>query len=74
MKSDLPAVMILATPIIQSQDIPPSVRILDRAMMITNATATKLAVQAPCSESALKAIEILSIADPAVMMYTDQPC
>lgn len=44
---------------------------LDSMNTMTNATATKTAVQVLWLESALRQIEMLNIADPAVITYTD---
>jgi len=59
------------TPIMASQVIRPRVRMLDSMNTMTNATATKTAVQVLWLESALRQIEMLNIADPAVITYTD---
>lgn len=47
-----------------TQLIRPSVRILARKKVTTNATATNAAVQVPCIDIALRAIERLSNPDP----------
>lgn len=63
--------MMDTTPTMASQVIRPSVRIVERQKMATKATATKMAVQAPCSERALKQIDRPNMAAPAVNTYTD---
>ena len=60
--------IINTTPTQASQLIFESVRILPRIKAATAATATKIAVQAPWVETALRPMEILSIPDPATKM------
>lgn len=48
-----------------------SVRTLVRQNVIIAATATNTAVQVPCVEIALKAIEMLSIPEPETKIQSD---
>ena len=47
-----------------------SVRMLESVNTRTNATAAKMAVQAPWSERALREIDKLSIAEPVASTYS----
>lgn len=67
---DLPAVTMLTTPTSASQLMRPSVRMVERKKITTKATATKTAVHVPWSLRVLRHIERLSMADPAVKMYS----
>lgn len=64
------AEMMQMTPTQASQVIRPSVWILQKMKPMTAATATKTAVQAPWSESALRAMEMLSIPEPATKIQS----
>lgn len=70
-REDLPAVRIQTIPTQASQLILPSVRMLARQKMAMAATATKTAVQVPCSDKAFNAMDMLSIADPATKIQSD---
>lgn len=61
----LPATRIPARPIQATKIIRLSVRMLERRQPEIAATATKLAVHAPCFDRALRGIEMLSIPDTA---------
>lgn len=65
------AEMMQMTPTHASQVIRPSVWMLQKMKPMTAATATKTAVQAPWSESALRAMEILSIPEPATKIQSE---
>jgi hypothetical protein len=56
-------------PIHASHEILPSVRMLPVANPMTAATATKMAVQAPCTDTALNAVDILDIPEAATQIH-----
>lgn len=58
------------TPTHASQVIRPRVWILQKMKPMIAATATKTAVQAPWTDSALRAIEMLSIPEPATKIQS----
>jgi hypothetical protein len=59
-----PATMMQAAPTQAIQLMRPRVWMLETQKVTTAAIATKIAVQAPCSDRALSATEILSMAEP----------
>jgi hypothetical protein len=62
--------MMQTTPTHASQVILPKVCMLQKTKPMTAATATKTAVQAPWSESAFRAMEMLSIPEPATKIQS----
>lgn len=65
------AAKIETSPIHPSQEILPKVRTLARRKPSIAETATKTAVQVPCTETALSPIEAPTIADPTTNIITD---
>jgi len=63
------ATRILAVPIQANQEILLNVRILASINAAIAATAVNTALHVPCVETALRAIDVLTIPDPATMIH-----
>lgn len=61
----LPTIRIQLTPAHANQLILPQVRAVAKVNAIMAAMVTKVAVQAPCVDSELRAMDILNIVEPA---------
>ena len=70
MLGDIPAVMMQTTPTHASHDMFPKVCTLEKAKPAIAAIATKTAVQVACVDTALRAIDKLSIAEPETKIKT----
>lgn len=68
MRICIPDTMMQKTPNSARAVIRPSVRMLESTKTMTKATATKTAVHTAWVDSALKAMEMLSMAEPAHIM------